>query len=152
MIRPYEETDLQACAQVYCSAFSAPPWHENWTEAVAQKRVSELMCTPMSRGFVCEENSRITAFAAGRMMTYLHGTEYVLDEFCVAYDVQGQGIGRKLMQQIRTVMRENGCRSIVLNTTKGYPSERFYERNGFVHSPDMITMYQMLQTESASEP
>ena len=144
MIRPYEETDLEACAAVYCSAFSAPPWNENWTDEIAQRRVYELMCTPMSYGYVIAENEQILGFAAGRLMTYLYGREYVIDEFCVAYDTQGRGVGSRLMQHILKDMQERGCVGAVLNTTKGYPSERFYLKNGFRQNPDMITMFKEL--------
>lgn len=37
-----------------------------------------------------------------------------------------------MMQQIAAEMRAAGCVSIVLNTTKGYPSERFYKKQGFL--------------------
>ncbi|MBQ5334505.1 MAG: GNAT family N-acetyltransferase [Oscillospiraceae bacterium] len=141
MIRPYHEKDLQACAAVYCSAFSAPPWHEQWTAELAQTRVRELMCTPMSYGYVCEENGQILGFAAGRLMTYLYGREYVIDEFCVSYETQGRGIGSILMQHIIAEMKSRFCAAVVLNTTRGYPSEAFYLKNGFVQAEDMITLY-----------
>ncbi|MCR5307029.1 MAG: GNAT family N-acetyltransferase [Oscillospiraceae bacterium] len=141
MIRPYEEKDLPACAAVYCSAFSAPPWNERWTAELAQTRVRELMCTPVSYGYVCEENGQILGFAAGRLMTYLCGREYVIDEFCVSYEAQGRGIGSALMQHITAEMKSRCCAGIVLNTTKGYPSEAFYLKNGFQQRADMITMF-----------
>lgn len=149
MVRRYTDTDMQACAEVYCSAFSAPPWNENWTAEIAQTRVTELMNTPMSHGFVYEEDGKLLGFAAGRIMTYLYGKEFVIDEFCVSYETQGRGIGRTMMQHIQAEMKERGCVSLVLNTTKGYPSERFYLKNGFQHSDSMITMFCMLNGQPA---
>ena len=144
MIRKYEPNDLAACADVFCSAFSAAPWNENWTLPLAETRISELTGTPFSRGFVYEQEGRILALAAGRVCTYLHGREYVIDEFCVSAETQGRGIGSELMRQIMQEMKAEGCVSIVLQTTHGYPSERFYLKNGFQRSPDMITMFRML--------
>lgn len=144
MIRKYEECDLSECAAVFCSAFAADPWNENWTQSVAEARISELTGTPYSRGFVYEKDGRIVAMAAGRICTYLHGKEYVIDEFCAAAEIQGMGIGSALMRQIMAEMRMEGCVSIVLQTTHGYPSERFYLKNGFQRNPDMITMYRLL--------
>lgn len=144
MIRKYEPRDLSGCAEVFCGAFSAAPWHESWTASLAETRISELTGTPFSRGFVYEQEGRILALAAGRVCTYLHGREYVIDEFCVSAETQGRGIGSELMRQIMQEMKAEGCVSIVLQTTHGYPSERFYLKNGFQRSPDMITMFRML--------
>ena len=121
MIRKYEPRDLQSCADVFCSAFSAEPWNENWTQQLAETRISELTGTPFSVGFVYEEDGRILALAAGRVCTYLYGKEYVIDEFCVSAEAQGKGIGSELMQYIEADRKAVGCVSIVLQTTRGYP-------------------------------
>lgn len=144
MTRHYCTGDLQACAAVFCSAFGAAPWNEKWTQTLAETRIAELTGTSLSVGFVYEENGTILGFAAGRRVTYLFGAECVIDEFCVSADAQGRGVGSKMMQYIADEMRMAGCVSIVLNTTKGYPSERFYRKQGFVQSDDMITMYRKL--------
>ena len=68
----------------------------------------------------------------------------VIDEFCVSPKAQGRGIGSEMLRHIMNEMRAKGFVSVVLQTTKGFPSERFYLKNGFVQSPDMITMYHML--------
>lgn len=148
MVRRYEPRDLQGCGAVFCSAFAAEPWNENWTQQLAETRISELTGTPISAGFVYEENGRILAVAAGRVCTYLYGKEYVIDEFCVSAEMQGKGIGSRLMQRIEQEMRAAGCVGIVLQTTHGYPSERFYLKNGFQRNPDMITMYRLLNEKT----
>ena len=68
----------------------------------------------------------------------------MIDEFCVSAETQGKGIGTALIQQIAEDMKAEGCVSIVLQTTHGYPSERFYLKNGFQRSPEMITMFRKL--------
>ncbi len=148
MVRRYAPRDLQGSAAVFCSAFAAEPWNENWTQSLAETRISELTGTPFSAGFVYEEQGRILAVAAGRVCTYLYGKEYVIDEFCVSAEVQGKGIGSQMIQQIVQEMRAAGCVGIVLQTTHGYPSERFYLKNGFQRNPDMITMYRMLNEKA----
>lgn len=145
MVRAYRTDDLQACAAVFCSAFGAAPWNENWTQSLAETRIAELTGTHLSVGFVYEENGEILGFAAGRRVTYLYGVECVIDEFCVAAEAQGRGVGSEMIGRIAAEMQAAGCVSIVLNTTKGYPSEWFYRKHGFVQSDTMITMYRPLQ-------
>ena len=144
MIRYYRPDDLCGCAAVFCASFQAEPWKEQWTEKLAETRISELMNTTLSVGYVCEENGRIIGFAAGRAVTYLYGKEYVIDEFCISAEMQGKGIGSAMMRQITAEMTDTGFAGIVLNTTNGYPSERFYLKNGFVQNEAMITMYRTL--------
>ncbi len=148
MVRRYAPRDLQGSAAAFCSAFAAEPWSENWTQSLAETRISELTGTPFSAGFVYEEQGRILAVAAGRVCTYLYGKEYVIDEFCVSAEVQGKGIGSQMIQQIVQDMRAAGCVGIVLQTTHGYPSEHFYLKNGFQRNPDMITMYRLLNEKA----
>lgn len=144
MIRHYQPDDLRGCAEVFRDAFAEEPWKENWSIQLAETRISELMNTPLSVGFVYEEDGAVIGIAAGRGVTYLHGREYVIDEFCVSPKAQGRGIGSEMLRHIMNEMRAKGFVSVVLQTTKGFPSERFYLKNGFVQSPDMITMYHML--------
>lgn len=144
MVRPYEQEDLRGCAAVFCSAFAAEPWHEHWTQALAETRIRELMCSPLSLGYVYEKDGKICGFAVGRTVTYLHGREYVIDEFCILPDMQRSGHGSALLRRIADDMRKMGFVNLVLQTSKGFPSERFYRKNGFVQNPDMITMYHVL--------
>ncbi|MBQ6040197.1 MAG: GNAT family N-acetyltransferase [Oscillospiraceae bacterium] len=140
MIRRYEQADLTACAAVFCAAFSAEPWNENWTDSLAETRISELMCSPLSVGYVYEENGEIIGFAAGRNVTYLFGREYMIDEFCIRPERQGRGTGSEMLTFIAADQKRSGTVNIVLNTSKGLPSEKFYLKNGFRQAENMIFM------------
>ena len=143
-VRHYQPADLAACGAVFCSAFAGEPWNERWSQEIAETRIAELTGTALSLGYVYEERGQILGFAAGRTVTYLYGKEYVIDEFCISAGIQGKGIGSAMMRQITEEMTDAGFAGIVLNTTKGYPSERFYLKNGFVQNEAMITMYRTL--------
>lgn len=141
MIRGYETSDLSGAAEVFKETFTAPPWKEKWNTENAEQRVFELMDAPQSMGYVCEEEGRIVAIVLGRKLTYLRGPEYVIDEFCVLPEFQNQGIGTEMLEYIRADLIHHGIIAMVLLTTKGYPSEKFYLKNGFEQSEDMIFMY-----------
>ena len=145
MIRHYQSNDLRGCATVFCDAFAAEPWKEQWSIQLAETRIDELTGSSLSVGFVYEENGEILGFAAGRIVSYLYGREYVIDELCISPKVQGRGIGSALLRHIMDEMKARGIVAVVLQTTKGYPSEQFYLKNGFVQSQDMITMYHGLR-------
>ena len=144
MIRKYQETDLAACAALYCAAFAGDPWNEQWTQEIAEKRIRELMCSPMSAGYVCEENGRLRGMAIGCSVTYLYGRGLVIHEFCVDPAAQRTGIGSEMLRYVCDTLKAEGYVGIFLNTRRGYPSEKFYLKNGFTRSEDMVSLYRSL--------
>lgn len=55
----------------------------------------------------------------------------MIDEFCVARGMQGQGIGSRFMKAVEAYLSENGIFRIFLQTGKDVPAYEFYRRNGF---------------------
>ena len=140
MIRPYQPDDLRACAEVFRAAFAAEPWCEEWSLRLAEARIAELMGAPYSAGWVYEQDGVLLGMMAGRRLTYLTGKEYMIDEFCIAPQMQGRGIGSEMLAHVTQLLTAEGTVKIVLLTTKGFPSEQFYLKNGFQLCDDMIFM------------
>lgn len=141
MIRRYIPSDLKMAAEVFRAAFAAEPWNEEWSLELAETRIKELMSAPHSIGYVSEENGVIQAVLCGRKLTYLHGVEYVIDEFCVSPDIQQSGIGTAVLDYARKDLACENIAAMALLTGRGKPSERFYIKNGFKGIDDMIFMY-----------
>ena len=131
MIRRYSSCDLKMAAEVFRAAFAAEPWNEEWSLELAETRIKELMSAPQSIGYVFEENGVIQAVLCGRKLTYLHGVEYVIDEFCVDRNRQGKGTGTAFLAAIEAYLREHGIFRIFLQTGKDMPAYSFYLKNGF---------------------
>ena len=141
MIRRYKNTDVDKIAIALTQTYREEPWNEAWSVELARIRMEELMSGPMSIGFVFEEDNEILGVMVGRRNTYLNGPEYFVDEFFVVPSSQKKGIGSKLISHAREELSKEGFVDIVLNTEKGYPSERFYKKNGFVQKDSLIFMY-----------
>jgi GNAT superfamily N-acetyltransferase len=145
MIRRYAPDDLEGAAEVFRSAFAGEPWNEEWNIGLAAKRISELMSSPQSVGYVYTDGGVIRAILCGRKLTYLHGTEYVIDEFCVDPDMQHCGVGSAVLAYAKKELAEENVVAMALLTGKGKPSERFYIKNGFKGIDDMIFMYHFFE-------
>ncbi len=141
MVRRYLDSDLEKAAKCYMETFAEEPWNEEWSMELAMTRIRELMSGPISIGYVYEEDTHISGVMIGRKNTYLHGSEYFIDEFCIVPSSQGKGIGTKMINYAKEELGAMGYVGIVLNTEKGYPSELFYKKNGFVQKEDLIFMY-----------
>lgn len=141
MIRRYTEKDLFDCAIILKDAFAQTPWNEAWSVELAETRIKELMCSPVSIGYVYEESGNIKGMIAGRKTTYLHGKEYFIDEFFISPSAQRKGVGSQMISFVKKELSSLGFVDMVLNTSKGFPSERFYLKNGFMQRENMIFMY-----------
>ncbi|MBR3267892.1 MAG: GNAT family N-acetyltransferase [Oscillospiraceae bacterium] len=144
MFRQYTLHDLRGCAELFRAAFAAEPWNEEWSLRLAETRIAELTGTPNSAGWVSEQDGKMTALLIGRRLTYLTGAEFMIDEFCVSPEMQRTGIGSKMLHHIITELSAEGIVRIVLLTTKGFPSEKFYLKNGFQQEAGMIFMQKPL--------
>lgn len=144
MIRRYRADDLNAAAAVFTAAFAASPWNEEWSVEISRTRIKELMSSPQSIGYVYEDSSGIKAILCGRRLTYLHGPEYVIDEFCVSPELHRSGIGTAVLGYATDELKKEGVVAMALMTVKGYPSEKFYIKNGFEGNEEMIFMYRVL--------
>lgn len=145
MIRRYTQDDLRGAAELFCRTFAAEPWNESWTDELAENRVRDLMSAPQSVGYVSEDNGKLNAFLCGRKLTYLNGTEYVIDEFCVSPETQRKGIGTAVLAYAAAELSGESVVAMALMTTRGFPSEKFYIKNGFEGNNDMVFMYRKLK-------
>ena len=121
-------------------AFKEEPWNENWTFEQAYTRIEEIMSARVSRGYVVACGDEIVAMACGRIMTYLDFKELWVDELSVHPGYQGNGLGGKMLEYIRQQLKEEGIRNMVLTTERGYPSVKFYEKNGFKQEDRIVFM------------
>ena len=146
-IRRYKDEDLKACAAVLKEAFRGEPWRENWSSDLADARIQELMCSPLSMGYVFVEDDKIIGAAFGRRCTYLHGMEFFIDEMFVVPPFQRTGIGSSLIKFMANDLWDMGFVDIVLNTEREYPSEMFYLKNGFRHRPKVVFLAKDLKED-----
>ncbi|WP_335620459.1 GNAT family N-acetyltransferase [Clostridium saccharoperbutylacetonicum] len=82
----------------------------------------------------------MTALSIGMKKPWIEGMEYYIDEFCVSYSMQGNGIGSEFLKEIEKMNELKGVNSIILNTEKGYLSYDFYIKNGFNSINDLVVL------------
>ncbi|MBU3137863.1 GNAT family N-acetyltransferase [Clostridium gasigenes] len=135
-----EETDFGGCSKELMLAFKEEPWNENWTYEQAYTRIDEIMSAKVSRGYVIYDDDTVVSMLCGRVMTYLDFKELWVDEFSVTPSYQRQGIGGKMLKFVREQLKKESINCMVLNTERGYPSVKFYEKNGFKQDDSLVFM------------
>lgn len=80
------------------------------------------------------------AISLGMKKPWINGMEYYIDQFCVKTDWKGKGIGSYFLKLIEKEIRAEKMNTIILNTERGFPAEKFYLKNGFKSVDELITL------------
>jgi len=123
---------LEQCVDLFIDTFSRDPWNDVYE---SREQVVAFFENHLSNnyflgyvGFVAEE---MVALSLGMKKPWINGMEYYIDEFCVSNTYQGKGYGGQFMQAINKDILQKGLNACILNTEKGFPSEKFFIKQGF---------------------
>ncbi|MGX4585728.1 GNAT family N-acetyltransferase [Paenibacillus chitinolyticus] len=123
---------LDDCVDLFMDTFSKEPWNDVYE---SRKQVVDFFEDYMKNnyfiGYVLKIGNELVGLSLGAKKPCLKGTEYFIDQFCVSEKFQGQGVGSKFLELIESDIKKQDIQTIVLTTTRGYPSEKFYIKNGF---------------------
>jgi GNAT superfamily N-acetyltransferase len=120
------------CADLYIDTFSRYPWNDVFDSR--EKVINFFKNHLRYKGHLCYMvilDNKVIALCLGMKKPWIDGIEYYIDEFCVKYDLQGRGIGSWFIQKVEEDIKKHGMTGMLLNTQRGYPSQKFYEKNGF---------------------
>jgi GNAT superfamily N-acetyltransferase len=141
IVKKLEEYMIDECVDLYIDTFSREPWND-----VFESRVQVLnffnnhIKNNYFLGYVAIIDEKITALSIGMKKPWIEGMEYYIDEFCVSYSMQGNGIGSEFLKEIEKMNELKGVNGIILNTEKGYSSYDFYIKNGFNSINDLVVL------------
>ena len=140
-LRKFNSEDIDKCAKLFKEVFSSYPWYDNWASFnQVRSYLIELIENPLFEGFVAYQDSEIAAVCFGHRKSWWMGKEFFIDEFYVANEKQGNGIGTKLMDYVKASLIKEDYSRLVLLTNKDIPAEEFYLKNGFYTNLDRINM------------
>lgn len=139
-IRSILPSDIPACALLFSTVFSSPPWNETWTVESSHRRLADCAATPNFLGVLAEDENGVAGFAVGYLQHYMDERHYFLLELCVDTKRQRQGIGGTLTAALNSRLEATGVNRAYTLTARDTPAQKFYEKAGFYVSPKMILM------------
>ncbi len=95
----------------------------------AYRRLADFVTTPGFRGVACVEGDEVLGFAIGHAEQWFSGLHFMLNEMCVRTDLQGRGIGGRLLEALEE--RLGDVEQCYLSTAREGPARRFYEKHGY---------------------
>jgi len=141
-IRKFNIEDIDECVELYKKVFNGSPWFDNWISTnQVRNYIEELIKNPVFEGFIAYENSNsITAVCFGHKKSWWTGKEFIVDEFYVNQDSQGNGLGTLLLESIAEYLAVEDYERLTFTTNKEIPAEKFYIKNGFYKKDKRIFM------------
>lgn len=130
-IRIMREEDIEACVHAYRSAYAAEPWREEYEKTEVLKYLEEFMAAGSARCFVLTEDGEVRGLALMMLVPGIDAPYLRIEDFCIDAEYHRSGFGSRFMEGIVGEAKRMGCDSLLLGTQNGFPSHRFYLKNGF---------------------
>lgn len=126
--------------ELFTDVFTNEPWNDDWSDGEQlDAYLEDLAGQDCSLTLGYYDGGRLAALSMGRIKHWYTGTEYCIDELCVARPLQGRGIGSEFLRAIEAYLLENGMRQIFLQTERSVPAYAFYRKNGFTELEDHVS-------------
>ncbi|MDR1117383.1 MAG: GNAT family N-acetyltransferase [Oscillospiraceae bacterium] len=136
-----EKSQYPLLAKHYAETYNAPPWNDQWTEAFAFEKLSEMMDCRDAFGLVCyDDNDNFAGVILGNPEIYFNCKQFFIKDFFVALSLQGKGIGSLLIVEFEKRLKSMGIDKVYLFTSKGERTEDFYNKRGFKTWSGMVLM------------
>lgn len=145
MIKEISLNDIKEITELFIDSFNNPPWNDKWTYDTASRRLIDIINTPGYFGMSYYHNDILSGIIMGRAEQYYDGRYFQILEFCVRKDMQGKGLGRKLLTEFTDELKCRNVVNVFLMTLHGDSTEGFYKNNGFISDEDMVVMSKKLK-------
>ena len=134
--------DRPAIRSLFLDVFSNAPWNDDWSdEAQLDAYLDDLTGNRNSLSLGFFDGERLIALALGNIRHWFRGTEYYIDELCVARSLQGQGVGTAFLAEIERYLSARNIPRIFLQTGRTVPAYSFYLKRGFTELPDHVSLF-----------
>jgi GNAT superfamily N-acetyltransferase len=138
LIRLATENDVQAAFRLMTDLGYPDVELERFTRAYHAVLVHPAMLLIVAE----DENEEVIGLASisNRPQLRLTGNLVTIDEFVVAADARGKGVGRELLNAAIAMANKLGARRLELETNRARESYRreFYVKNGFIEADSAV--------------
>lgn len=141
-----DESMTAQAAALFREAFAGEPWNDDWSdEAQLLEYIKDISMSRNALNYGLMIDGELAAAALGSVRHWWEGTNYNIEEFFIAPNLQGQGLGSRFMELIEEDIKKRGLAGIFLQTDSDKPAYRFYKKNGFGDLGTHVSLYKSLK-------
>ena len=145
ILKKLDLSDIEEIKALFADVFTGEPWNDDWSdERQLDRYIRDLTGQSNSLTFGGYSDARLIALSMGYIKHWYTGTEYIINELCVAREMQGRGIGTSFLTDIEKYLIDNGMTHIFLLTERDVPAYEFYKKNGFVELENSVAFSKRL--------
>ena len=127
-----DESAISIIKELFVNVFSNPPWNDYWSdENQLHLYIQDLVGQSNSLTFGLFEGIELIGISMGHTIHWYTGTEYYINELCIATAKQEKGIGTMFLNMIENACRELELTHIFLLTENNVPAFEFYKKVDF---------------------
>ena len=94
-------SDMEMVKELFLSVFSQEPWNDDWSdEEQLDCYIGDLLGHPRALCFGLFDQEKLIGLSLGYIRYWYEGTEYRIEELCIARNYQGRGIGQDFLRRI----------------------------------------------------
>ena len=138
---PFTTKHLKQAAKVYTACFNAAPWHEGWTSENSLNRLTVLLEIPSSIGIVATQDKQLIGLSIGHCELWTDQAHFYLNELCVNPTDQRKEIGKKLLDELMTELRNRKIVSVFLLTEHASGAESFFLAQEFETDSSTVKLW-----------
>ena len=140
-IEPMTAERLEEYVDVFINVFTKEPWNDVYeSRGQVEAFFRNYMADNYFLGWALMRGGRCAGLCFGAKKPWLAGMEYWIDQFCVAEEFQRRGVGTLFLALVEDEAKRLGLGAIMLATSRGFPSEKFYLKNGFRRLDDTVLL------------
>ncbi|HEM5110371.1 TPA: GNAT family N-acetyltransferase [Streptococcus suis] len=125
-------SDMEMVKELFLSVFSQEPWNDDWSdEEQLDCYIGDLLAHPRTLCFGLFDQEKLIGLSLGYIRYWYEGTEYRIEELCIARNYQGRGIGQDFLKRIEEQLIVRNIVHILLQTERTLPAFFFYKKCGF---------------------
>lgn len=110
-----------------------------WTEATAKRRIQQVLNTEDSYSLILKSTDhKVLGFVMGYYKQYDDIIGYTLEEILISHKHQSKGLGRLLLAELETRVKEAGTSCVELQAVKDELHERYYGNAGYHDAQNFV--------------
>lgn len=107
----------------------------------AKHYLLDIINTPGFIGYLKYQEEKLAGVLLGHIVKWWEGNEYFIKEFFIDGQLQGEGIGSQMMEQLKADLIKRDVHTMILLTENHAPAAQFYQKRGFKVSPHTVFMF-----------